>query len=445
MARSNDTTSSLAGASTGPRQILSRSLAHPDSGYATGANTSFASPVKSIKDRHAGQAHISGGDSDNDASLVQIRSVPVPGREDLQAFRMNMDEAFTARFREIVPEVQRLLKKCSTQRGSLVGRGFLPSKRLPQDRVMPVSCRLMTVGKTLDSAKPSVVVFVHGEQTGRIENILKQPLVLRLCQPDDGITPYFEILVVGEAPRKRFLAETDVCAVWDGPRERDMATYCGTRIRLGRAGGRLEAAATVGGLLKLGSTADFRLVAMTAGHVLEDLDLEDLTPHEDRGEQRSSEGGWENDGATETEAAKHAEYPSPLHPRFVGMFFETRDGSVPPHDWALFEVTSQKIKPNLLRRHGQGFNMARDRADARQPLEMKAAPPESFPVVEPIEVVLLSGSQGALFGKLSHLPGGIMLGGGAADCDFQEAYLLTLDEGEEGEPRRCYEDVERLC
>lgn len=69
---------------------------------------------------------------------------------------------------------------------------------------------------------------------------------------------------------------------------------------------------------------------------------------------------------------------------------------------------------------------------------MSTAPPESFPSIRPIEVVMISNisafpQTGILYGELSHIPASIMLNTPDDDDDDDgefliEAYMLTLDE-----------------
>jgi hypothetical protein len=245
------------------------------------------------------------------------------------------------------------------------------------------------------------------------------------------MTPSFAVVVVGQAPRKRLCQ--DVQIVWDTSLsgERNLVTYCGVQICLKTASEGTLAMATLGGVVKLlYGPNDFKLVGMTAGHVLEEL----------------LDGGVAEDDRAEDDAVREDNTPAFSHPRNLGKILhpplddgvrsDHSDSLIPTRDWALFNLDpTAKIRPNLLHQIGASTNPFRRAAHisgmANNGRTLTTAPPASFPSVEPIEVVLLSGSShfgGTMLGRLSHVPGGIMLN---PDHGFVEAYLLTLDEGQE--------------
>ena len=317
---------------------------------------------------------------------------------------------------------------------------------------MAMSLRLMTVGRTIETASPSIVIFLPGEGASRIEALLEQPFLRSLYRPNDGITPSFDVVVVGQAPRKRLCK--DIRVTWDTSlsKERDMTTYCGSRICLRTTQG-ASAMATLGGIVKLTyGPRDFKLVGMTAGHVLEDLfDLE---------EAESLYGHTIEDDEVKSDPIGFN------YSRTVGRMLsptpstDNNNTSTPPNhnhnepptptcDWALFTIDPPlRIRPNLLRRaggiptHHHHHHDAAAAAARTSPTSsgmingrsMTTAPPGSFPSLEPIEAALLSGSAGAgpagdgtMLGVLSHVPGGIMLDPAHG---FVEAYLMVLDEGQ---------------
>ncbi|KAK4149053.1 hypothetical protein C8A00DRAFT_38356 [Chaetomidium leptoderma] len=398
---------------------------HTDSGYATGNNTTFTSLSDKAKSKLSPQ------DGEESANRT-ARSVPLPGREELhifrndldgaQIFRNDLDGVLRARFREIAPEMQRQLAQ-NAQKGLAL---FARSRRQ-----MVMSLRLMMVGTTIETARPSIVIFLSGEGAGRLEALLEQPSLRSLYQPDDRMTPSFAVVVVGQAPRKRLCQ--DVQVVWDTSLsgERNLATYCGVQICLKTSEATL-AMATLGGVVKLVyGPSDFKLVGMTAGHVLEEL---------------LDGGGIAEDDRAPYDAAREDSTPSFSYPRNLGKILHppVHDGVLPDHsesltpicDWALFELDpTAKIRPNLLHQIGASANPFERAAHisgmANNGRTLITAPPASFPSVEPIQVVLLGGSShfgGTMLGLLSHVPGGIMLN---PDHGFVDAYLLTLDEGQE--------------
>jgi len=364
-----------------------------------------------------------------------------------------------------MPELHRLLQKQMTQpKGPLAGRFFQTarsgSSKTKARQAVPMSLRLMTVGNTIENAKPAIVIFTQGEESSSFERLLKQPLLRQLYQPDDSITPSFEVVVVGDPARKRRHLD-EISAVFDSDLARHLSsvTYCGARIRL-EAGGEgptpTSVIATLGGVIKLNfEIGDFMLVGMTAGHVLEDLYLDD-SDSEDGEDDAAQEFPFDYLGQSSRQVVGDLLYP-PLevnsHIHTTGeqndSYPESDDESqlasrpaIPPRDWALFGMNNGlKIKPNIIpMQSGPGqYRLHPDhrRHMGRCPREncMSTAPSESFPSIQPIEVVMISNIAGntqnsILYGELSHVPASIMLSiPDDNDGEFLiEAYMLTLDE-----------------
>ncbi|GAB1316932.1 hypothetical protein MFIFM68171_07142 [Madurella fahalii] len=407
---------------TQPIACPGRPLAHVDSGYGTGNNTSFVSPSDKVK----------GLLPEDDEAQNSIRSVPLPGREELQIFRTEIDHICNVRFQEIALQMQYQLSK-SLQKGA----SFFQKSKAKSRRQMTMSMRLMMVGRTIDTATPSIVIFLPGEGTSRLVSALEQPALRQLYSPDDGITPSFEVVVVSQAPRKRFCQDVHVTwdTNWSGQRE--LPTYCGVQICLQTQDGN-SALATLGGVVKLTyGTGVFKLVGMTAGHMLEDL-LDHATDGSEYMNPTSTYGGNNRDPTPDNQTGES------VYPRTVGTVLYPRlDDALPPEnldeliptcDWALFEINpTLKIRPNLL--HQMGATTAHSHRPVNSGVmtsrTMTTAPPASFPTLEPIEVALLGGSShfgGTMLGVLSHVPGAIML---SPDKGFVDAYLLALDEGQE--------------
>lgn len=380
---------------------------HADSGYASQTNTAFTSPVGSKEKLSKPTPNA----SQDEFAHSSPRSVLMPGRSDLQIVRRDIDYTFNARFREIAPRMQQLLQQ-SLQKWSPSLFPLTKSRSKRQQAVM--SMRLMVVGKTAETAKPTIVVFLSGDQTRAMEAVLKQPEMRRLYMADDGITPTFEVIVVAQEPRK--ISNQDVAVLWEASRsaEKNLPTLCGVQIQLDAGDGRI-AVATVGGVVKLRyGPGDFKLVGMTAGHVLEDV----------------------------LDAEMDREIAPFTHSRTFGMIFHPMvendlNATVPRHDWALIEIDPRmRLRPNLMHIAGGPSNLSlsipRRLGDFRQNgTSMSAAPSASFPDVKPIEVALLSGSSrfsGASLGLLSHIPGSIML---SPEDGFIDVYHLTLDHGQE--------------
>ncbi|KAM7190773.1 hypothetical protein V8F20_009569 [Naviculisporaceae sp. PSN 640] len=380
----------------------------------------------------------------------KIKSTPLPGRDDIQVFRKDIDASVTARYREIMPELHRLLARqlSAQQSGTLSGRRLFSSGRRAKSRsasaAVQMSLRLMTVGVTVQDAKAAIVVFTQGEQTSGLERLTRQPLMQQLCQPDDTITPSFEVIVVGEPARKRGCLGYSISAVFDDALGRDSSTvtYCGARILFDAGGGANQfAAATLGGLIKLTfAVGDFMLVGMTAGHVLEDLFLDDEdSESEDSpnfGNEPTSEECSGTFGKPKRRPMGELLYPLVERPDPEEGCTELGLPDIPPRDWALFEMdTSLKLKPNLIPREiDAGAYRHLHQQPPRRPYDqgncLSAAAPESFPFTEPIEVVMISSNgktQSIFYGELSHTPSTIVLNNSDSE-EIVEAYILTLDE-----------------
>ncbi|KAK4445398.1 hypothetical protein QBC34DRAFT_413164 [Podospora aff. communis PSN243] len=393
-----------------PRQIPRQ----PDSGYATQINTAFASPVTKRRDSTSQQ-------SQDEFAHNGARSVPMPGREDLQIVRRDIDYTCNARFREIAPTMQLLLHR-SLQKWTL---GFPSVKAKSKRTQMTMSLRLMVVGATAETAKPSIVIFLAGHQTRNLEIALQTDELKRLYRSDDGVTPSFDVIVVGQEPKRR--SRREVSVTWDASRvkERDLSTLCGLRVSLDAGGGN-SAVATIGGIVKLTyGPGDFKLAAMTAGHLLGDL--LDMDPNDD---------GADTEMTTFTDPRSFGTISHPAIQNSIG----DEQVLIPKRDWALIDIDPLiRIRPNLIPKTGSAgrVGVPTKSASLGLPLDnwacMTAAPPDSFPSAKPIEVTLLSDScssrfSGARLGLLSHMPGAIML---SPEDGFIDACLLTLDDGQE--------------
>ncbi|KAM7199703.1 hypothetical protein V8F33_004355 [Rhypophila sp. PSN 637] len=426
----NDTKSSSSSLSTyHPRHK------YLDSGYGTGN--------VSIEEKD------SSGFRAQDDEQPKVKSTPLPGREDLQVFKKDIEPSFTARYREIMPELHRLLQRqLSSQLNSVLSGRLFQNARTKSRLAVQMSLRLMMMGKTIQDARPAIVVFTQGEQTSGLERLVRQPVIQQLCQPDDGITPSFEIIIVGDPARKRrYLG--DISAVFDETPSGhpEAATYCGARIRL-EAGLRMQSAvATLGGVVKLKfELGDFMLVGMTAGHVLDDLYLDGSDSDEDCAVEDVNKPLRSKPGRS---LVGDLLYPS------VGTLGDEDNDEGPenpPRDWALFEVGPRlKLKPNIIPREtDQGqYRQIFDRGSQGHPGRnqeycMSTAPPENFPLHEPMEVVMIASNKargnGVLFGELSHIPASIMLSS-ISNEPMVEAYMLTLDEKKD-QTTGCVDDVD---
>ncbi|KAK0738992.1 hypothetical protein B0T21DRAFT_134820 [Apiosordaria backusii] len=391
----------------------------PDSGYGTqsSVHSSASNSPKSLLSLHLNKSR--------PVPVVEdVRSSPLPGRDDLHVFRgtgIDPSVQVIGRFREIMPELQRMLQKHVT---SQKWSSLLPGKKKKKKDEVLMTMRLMIVGKTQATARPSIVIFVSGHETKGLDALMKRDSMKELYYPNDGIVTNFDVVIVGDPARKRFLQQVDV--TWEGGsslmmNDRGMATWCGARIRLETED--KSAVSTLGGLVKVTRrNGEVQIVGMTAAHVLEGL-LDDDSETED----------------DEEDSPQEQDYRIHLRPRkpFLGKLihpslpFDGAELETPARDWALFEIDhSVKIKPNLLQRPTfPTFDQTRPSGPRQAGDELTLAPPDSFPEITPIEVALITqnnpGSSAAKLGFLSHLPGGIML---SPEKGFVDAYALTLDD-----------------
>ncbi|CAP66912.1 uncharacterized protein PODANS_4_5980 [Podospora anserina S mat+] len=384
----------------------------PDSGYGT---QSSLQSVDSL-DSHPPKSLLSALLNNKPSKPSDIKSSPLPGRDDILIFRgTGMEPSFQAvsRFREIMPEIQRVLQKhvASSQKwSSLLPSGMRRKKRDGEEVVLTM--RLMMVGKTAETARPSIVIFVSTDQTAGLEGVMRERGVRELYCPGDGFVTNFEVVIVGEAAKKRFLQMVEV--TWEGGsalsvNDKGLPTWCGEGIRLGTAGGK-SVASTIGGLVKLTNhDGEVQIVGMTAAHALEGL-LDDDDGSDSEGDE------------TEEEPPQQPQPQKPLLGQLIHPSLPintcSSDLKIPPRDWALFEITKSNLKPNL-RLQSSARSHFKARAD-----ELALAEPSTFPDMASIEVELLS-QTGVKHGSLSHLPAGLML---SPDHGFVQAYTLTLDE-----------------
>ncbi|KAK4175056.1 hypothetical protein QBC36DRAFT_379646 [Triangularia setosa] len=393
----------------------------PDSGYGTQSSlqSSASNSPKSLLSLHLNKHK-------PQQVVEDVRSSPLPGRDDLHIFRgtgIDPPVQVIARFREIMPEIQRMLQKhVSSQKWS----SLLPGKKKKKDEVI-MTMRLMIVGKTQVAARPSIVIFVSGHETKGLEILMKQNSMKELCHPNDGIVTNFDVVIVGDPARKRFLQQVDVS--WEGGSslmmsDRGTATWCGARIRFETE--ESSAVSTLGGLVKLTRRdGEVQVVGMTAAHVLEGL------LDEDDSEAEEDEEDAENE-AEEQDYRIHLQPRKPLLGHLIHpvLPFDGAKLDAPARDWALFEIDHKvKMKPNLLQRPTfPTFDQTRPSGPRQAGDELSLAPPESYPEITPIEVALISKNNpnnSAKLGFLSHLPGGLML---SPDKGFVDAYTLALDD-----------------
>ncbi|KAK4221097.1 hypothetical protein QBC38DRAFT_505179 [Podospora fimiseda] len=399
----------------------SSSFSPPDSGYATLTTTSTQSSLSQLP-----KSKISIDNASTSSTTIQIIpscTSPVPGRQDLIAYRMNPEVNVLERYKEILPEIQKILQRFLVS----AERNLFGKKK--KTKCGPVAVRLMMVGSAYSGGevKPTIVIFIGGEDklVKGIEGLMKKEGQI-LCRPDDGVMPDFEVIVIGEGVRKR---SGEVKVVWDREkgwmmrgRERGVVTYCGRRIRFENEEGE-SSCCTLGGLVKLvGGDGGVRVVGITAGHVLEGL-FDDEEEEEEENELFFAGDYTERMPRRAVGQLLYPEIPEYLVDQDVSEF-------IPARDWALFELDEKtKLKPNILERPGLDWEQHRNGRSNRD--EMTVAPSNAFPSQSPIEVAMLTQSnypRGVKLGVLSHLTGGLMLN---PEKGFVEAYLLQLDEGEE--------------
>jgi hypothetical protein len=319
-------------------------------------------------------------------------------------------------------------------------------------RPSSISMRLKVLGVNEASAAPWIVIMCDKSISKKVKQYFEQPLVKQAYQPchTDCDLPYFDIFVLDRAPKP--IAATDNADIYgrDLVGSADIATWCGTVIRLGSD--ETARLATIWGLVQvLDETGESTLYGMTAGHALfndevnnpreysasleDDVDEEpkadsspwlqqegefelDLELDEDSPEL---DGGPKNSAASAGEAVQEERQ---TWSKLGQVFASSRDYEAleADLDWALIKIDHPAgDRPNLLQRDAPSSqNEAAPRAELYRVQKAHDALG-----INPREVRLLGGVTGSKVGMLSTTSSFLMMAPGRT---FVETYTLTLSD-----------------
>ena len=129
---------------------------------------------------------------------------PVLGRDGWKIFRKSVSPDKVARFREIVPELEKRLTAYLREKG-----GTLLFTKAP--RLKPRAIRLLVLGASEEDAEETMVVFCSEQEIPRIQSFFDSDRIAKeLCQPDDNSLPCFRVLASGHPFRLTAGNEWDV-------------------------------------------------------------------------------------------------------------------------------------------------------------------------------------------------------------------------------------------
>lgn len=378
-------------------------VAQIDSGYGTSQNT--PDTQRSI----------------NHDSIPGTSPSPLLGGNGLKVFNKKINPETTARFREIVPELERLLAahlRDNTAR-------LLWSK---PSRVRPKAIRLLTLGITDTDTAEYIVLFCHESEVNRVQGFFNEPIAKGLYEPEDRTVPSFKVLVSGHAFRLRS-GETDILVML-GANENEWPTLCGQPVLFEKVGSladrRKASRAIIGGMIKVIDHTDFTyLYAMTAGHaILGLMDQENETTNTQPQPSGSGQASQKDDSilldpfgshlgpVVEDSTVRDEILTSEVQGIVVKTFCTLPILYPSSHDWALVHVTDPKPNKYL----PQGINGPPIKRDI-------VSCYEGFPDT-PEQAILMNKSKGDIHGSISEIPARIALG--SAD-DFIDVYVFTPD------------------
>ena len=345
------------------------------------------------------------------APVVASRPLHVlfPTSQDLLIFDRSADAALKQRFNDILDRLEEpLLRHVYKQK----------------EQCQPISIRFGYLGVSEPEAQPSIIVFCSEKKGKKVWKFFKKSLAKELCQPSNNEFPTLAVYVVGArpCPRLRTINADVHIATPYGPAEE---TYCGAPIRMVSDMPSIHRCATLGGMIKTRTNdSEFKLLAMTAGHVL------DTWRDDGQNSNTESESESESDSGSEPAGAGGAEDDATrdVLPWSSGEHTQVATSIVTPipecdgpsrgryYDWAVFGV--DKAKRNLLPGRSPGGKLARDLI---MPLEETSPGP-----ARPRSVAMLNASSSMPQGLLTDGPSRLLLRPGKS---LIRTLILTLGEG----------------
>jgi len=356
----------------------------------------------------------------------------IPGTN-LSIFEKEIDPYAKSRFEEVRGEIETHLVTIRAEWAT----------RHKHSQQLEIATKLSVVGKTDSDTAPHLLIFCAPKLCRKVNKFLRSNYVKELCEPSDPTVPRLKLKVIGHAPHKTSaLLNIDVC--YNGAAVIEQNTHCGTPIILvdksqGSTGAQ-KRKATVGGIIEI-TNKDGKVLhyGMTAGHVIEALsqigagddDESDCSEDSDDDDEYSIPFDDEDDMYIRISDSENDD--GVLQPTDVNSLCQLSgqaafaavldnnslpgvvDGTTnPSHDWGILQIDHPK--PNVL----NCFNSLGEME--RRPLVKVSRPPFHDGLSD---LVIMIGPRGPKNGRLSSLPGRILLG---RSRKFVETYILELSE-----------------
>lgn len=341
--------------------------------------------------------------------------ISFPFAKDTFRFIKDIDESSIARYKEISPELEKLLKS------KFEASGIFSRRR----RLRSISTRLVVIGKTEADAKECVAVFCDQPTSKGVAQYLKRDeIIQQLLNPSDPATPSFEIVVKEHPPRLRSTSPN--VHVHCDSTDLEETSFCGLSISFTDCDGVIRCG-TFGGVVKVTPTeGDAFILGMTTAHTLvewEDSDT-DLDEHLELHSMHLSEEHTERPGSASSPTASLAPQKALVGANCRGFREPFELGKItassaddadacdnPYMDWALFDLN--EIRPNHL-------------PNSMRSKPIIGASPIASSGRDEFRVLVIGNSRDLKVGRISKVPSRIMIGAGSS---FTDALLLTLDSG----------------
>ncbi|KAH6962646.1 hypothetical protein BKA56DRAFT_177024 [Ilyonectria sp. MPI-CAGE-AT-0026] len=402
------------------------------------------------------------------ATLPRATPFPLDNEKGLFEFKMDVAATKLARFREIVPEIERLLLN------------YLHSAKHFFESSVPIKAiaiRYLVIGKEVSDAKDCLVVFCSTAQYKRIKRFFENHKSAKaLCEPPDLSAPCFRVIIsprplnltVGvehNRPQHNLAASSNSATkVSDSELNQDridsasaievycssdqlsQETLCGAPIRFFNGLGQVLHG-TFGGIIKVvQSDGDFQLYGLTASHGFLDWQPSSMSSNSglatdkmyfdeetrrliqlelpDRmGDEICSED--EDDEQEHQHSLIGTDVEGPISEwsfaesqklgNILNMFKDYTDWEDQYLDWALFTLDPTVYRPNLF------FS------ETKAQIQLTAVSGKSLPETGCLPVVIMGQpSQGSKSGSLSTMPTRVLLTPGKG---FVDVYTLILDNG----------------
>jgi hypothetical protein len=335
--------------------------------------------------------------SDQRHSVEEIWIGPIPG-SDLLMFRNGRNAAVDRSYLLRQP----LLEDCLMQ-----------AVRGARQNLHNYATHLEHVGKTLETARPTLLVFCAPQAERTVRDFFRSPDAQQQLRFTDASIKPLEYLVLPQAP-KFASADQTVEVICQNYYTERRETYCGAPIMfrsfVGNKPSGASQFATFGGVVKitLGS-GETKFLGMSAGHATDMLDDSSCNEANVSLDKASNITDWIPRGSGLGSVLKPDAYPG-----------VTAGRAKQSHDWSLFTVNSPRSnRAYHLNVHGE------DATDVASHMVLQAEKPVFHDDVSD-PVLLLGATRGTRQGELCSVPTRLWL---AQSDKFVDAYLLQVKNG----------------